>query len=468
MSVRSFRPRISARTLVKSLAYLGALLVLPLVVGIAGLATKTSPTHPAEPPAFSQALPALAAHDPSKKTAVVLSSAYGAEINDFLPPYEILARSGAFQVYAVAPERKVLPLVNSNMAATSLDFIPHFSFDEYARVVGKAPDVIAIPWFPAYTAERDSALLDWIRANAGPQTTIVTICAGTEILADTGLLAGRTATTNTGWFGKLTERFPSTTWVKGVRYHEDGQIITSTNLASGFDATLKVVERHAGRAVAEDIARQIGYRYTHYLDDPRYSAGSMAKLGFIVVNAGYQIGKQNMGVVLYDGVSEVAISGILDLYGSSLIVGTHVVAPERAIVRSQHGLSFVPRADFRSAKQLDRVVLPAGEATDAMSQALAGWTKVNPGMTVEQIHRGVGANESAYEATLKDIARTQNAIVAGAVGQAMFYPTERLQFADAGWPVAPVFAPLTVALLGVGLVYAIRQRPIWRRAMQAA
>lgn len=63
--------------------------------------------------------------------------------------------------------------------------------------------MIAIPWFSGYTAERDAALLDWIPANAGPQTTIVTICAGTKILADTGLLAGRTATTNTAWFGRL-------------------------------------------------------------------------------------------------------------------------------------------------------------------------------------------------------------------------------------------------------------------------
>ena len=81
-------------------------------VGVVNVGNKfTALQEPGPAPSLATALPALPVPDPGKKIAVVLSSAYGAEITDTLPNFEILARSGAFNVYSVAPERTVLPLV---------------------------------------------------------------------------------------------------------------------------------------------------------------------------------------------------------------------------------------------------------------------------------------------------------------------------------------------------------------------
>jgi transcriptional regulator GlxA family with amidase domain len=449
MFTRSNRP-----SLLKALAYLATIVLLPVLVGGISVARRMNAPGPGPVPAYAAPLPALPAHDPAKKTAVVLSSAYGAEITDFLPPYEILARAGTFNVYALAPERKVLPLVNSNMKATTLDFVPHFSFAEYNATIGQAPDLIVVPWFPDYTAERDAAVLAWIRANAGPHTNLLTICAGTQILAETGLLDGRTATTNTGWFSKLERPHPSVTWVRDVRYYDDGKVITSTNLASGIDATLRAVDRLAGRTAAEDVARQLGYRYTQYLDDPAFRP-SMAFLLPTLANMAFHWQTQDLGILLYDGVSEVALAGVIDPYSSSLVARTHVIAPERRAIQSRNGLTFVPRTDAQTAAQLDRIVLPGGDATEAMRQTVARWAQQRPEVPVEQIHRHVGTGESAYDATLKDMARTRSRMLATATGQALFYPTAQLQIDAAGWPVAPVAAPLTLSLLGVGLLAAI-------------
>jgi AraC family transcriptional regulator, transcriptional activator FtrA len=456
MSTVSAPFRFLRRVLVRPLVYVAGFLVLPLLIGGASLGVKMSNASAGAPPPYTQPMPAAPDHDPSKRTAVVLSSAYGAEITDFLPPYEILARSGAFNVYAVAPERKVLPLVNSNMQATSLDFVPHYSFEEYAATIGRAPDLIAVPWFPGYTAERDAALLDWIRANAGPNTTLLTICAGTEILADTGLMAGHTATTNTGWFGKLQARHPEVNWVRNVRYYDDGRVITSSNLATGIDATLRAVDRLAGRDVALDVARQLGYPATRYLDDPSFQS-SMASLIPVATNAAYQLGREEMGVLLYEGVSELAVAGLLDLYSSSYVARPSVFAADTSAVRSRNGITFIPRDDFRSVGNLDRVVLPGGDATGAMQQAVTAWNQLRPERPVQEIHRSVGAGESAYDATLRDMARTQSAVAARGIGQTLFYPTEHIQFDSAGWPVAPVFAPLALSLLGLAAVYMIRR-----------
>ena len=122
--------RIHWRKLLVASAYLIAVIVVPLSVEALNYYNKAAlPGQSLEVPAYTGVLPAPPVPDPTKKIAVVLSSAYGSEITDTLPPFEILARSGAFNVYSVAPQRAVLPLgPGPVIGATSLDFVPHFSF----------------------------------------------------------------------------------------------------------------------------------------------------------------------------------------------------------------------------------------------------------------------------------------------------------------------------------------------------
>lgn len=59
--------------------------------------------------------------------------------------------------------------------------------------------------------------------------------------------------------------------LRRVRHLGDGNIVTSSNLTAGIDATLHVVDRFAGRATALDGARQIGSTHVGALDDPRFA-----------------------------------------------------------------------------------------------------------------------------------------------------------------------------------------------------
>jgi hypothetical protein len=211
----------------------------------------------------------LPAPDPSKKIAVILSSAYGAEITDTLPNFEILADSGAFNVYSVAPERTVLPLVSQSFKATSLDFIPHFSYAEYESQIGRDPDLIVIPGIPWYTPERDAAMVDWIRAHAGPRTTVPGDLRGWHHPGGCGLLDGHTATTNAAcslilrrstWHDLGAQRAL-------VRRRHDGRI---DHAHFGHRCHVARRDRFAGQAKALAVARQISYTNTAYLDDPSW------------------------------------------------------------------------------------------------------------------------------------------------------------------------------------------------------
>jgi len=457
----SLRRRPGLRRLRLVASYLAVAIVVPTLLGAAHLIPKLLDTDALTPPPSTAALPATRAVDPTRKTAVVLSSAYGAEITDFLPTYEILALSGAFNVFAVAPERTVVPLVSVNLQPTSLDFLPDLSYTDYERVVGASPDLIVIPNLGEYSAERDAVVLEWIRQHRGPHTTVLAICTGTVILADTGLLAGRTVTTNTTRFELLEQRVPSARWLRNVRYVDDGDIVTSSNLASGIDATLHVVDRFAGRAVAESVARQIGYTGTRALDATAFAAPTPSSyLTPIIANAAFASVRRSLGVLLYDGVSETGLAAAIDPYAGTLVARTYTVAAERSFIRTRSALVLLPRYDALTAPSLDRVLVPLGD-DPLRAAAVDRWSSRRPATAVVDL-RG-DASHSAYDASFADIEREHGASLADLAQRALFYASAASPAAEASWPLGAILVPIAIALLDVLALRLLW----WRRAAGA-
>jgi len=58
------------------------------------------------------------AHEAGKPTAVIVVGSEGANAADVLAPYEVLAATGAFNLYTVAPQRRPVPLTGG------LDLVP--------------------------------------------------------------------------------------------------------------------------------------------------------------------------------------------------------------------------------------------------------------------------------------------------------------------------------------------------------
>jgi transcriptional regulator GlxA family with amidase domain len=376
MTVPSLVRHVRWLALIRALACILAFLIVPFLVGVVNLGNKFASAAPVTPPTYNGPLP-NPTYDPTKRVAVIVASSRGAEITDALPTFEILSRSGAFNVYIVAPQRTVLPFGAD--ADTGLDFIPHFSYAGYDAAIGNDPDLIALPYSGIDAATgKAPELVGWVRAHAGPRTTLLGICVGSSILAETGLLDGHQATTNNYWFERSAQAHPAVHWVHDVRYVDDDEVITSTNLASGVDATLHAVSRLVGRSVAEAVARQLGYTHTVYLDDPHFQAPAAAALPPLPLaeNNLYEWPQERLGVLLSDGVSEFALAAVLDTYTVSMTAKTLVFAPERAPIVARDGLVLVPRYDFASMPALGRVVVPAGNPTAARQQAIAAWNQL--------------------------------------------------------------------------------------------
>lgn len=446
------------RRVARGLAYVLAATLVPLLAGVVGLGTRlaSAARTSTNPPPYSGALPPPPPHDPSKRTAVVIAANSGTESSDFLAPYAVLATSGAFNLYAVAPERRIIHLFPGGPLLRGVDFVPHYAFSAYDAAIGGDPDLIVIPFLVYDQAPEYQAILAWIRAHAGPHTVVLSICAGAKNLADTGLLDGRSATTHHYTFPLIAQTRPEVNLVRGVRYLEDGNFISSAGVTAGVDATLFTLKRMLGRDVALAVAQQIGYPYARFLDDPAYAPSDTGLLSTVatappltnMLLSSFQVGNSQLGVALYDGVSELALASVVDTYPREGALTINTVAPERTTVLSQHGLALVPRWSFADAPALDRIILPGRDAdTDAVA-AFERWAQAREQLPVERVHRADGY---VYDVTFNDIARRAGTVVANEAVYVLEYPLGRVTAA------APLFAPgllvrlAALALLGLGL-----------------
>ena len=397
-------------------------------------------------------------YDPSKPTVVVLMGAGGTEMTDFIQPYVVFAESGKFNVYAVGPSR------SSSTMIGDIKVIPHYSFDEFSRL-NIHPKLIVIP----YIAPRFAfPVTQWIRQTAGDQTQILSVCAGAQVLAATGLLKNHSATTHQSYFERLKKNYPQTHWIEGVRYVDSGNIVTSGGITAGVDGALHVLDKMTDRQTAEEVARRLGYPNLQFLDSPAYHTFELTpqrQLAYYAAGANYLFlkNKQQLGIFLYDGVSEIEIAGIMDTYYVSAAYENVTIAAKPQVVRTQHNLFVIPEYDFESAPHLDRLLVPGGESTP--TKQIEGWARVAQAIAVEYPQTSSIAGIAAYpfEAALKDIAWRQGQLVALNVARDIEYPTEHLKLR--GFLLPPILLiPLASGLTGLTATLAFNHLVISRKS----
>ena len=103
-------------------------------------------------------------------------------------------------------------------------------------------------------------MLQWIRKSSVGADITMSVCVGAYVLAKTGLLDGKSATTHHDAYKDFAKEFPKVHVVRGVRFVEEGNLATSGGLVCGIDLAMHVIERYFGRQVAEDTAYNLEYQ----------------------------------------------------------------------------------------------------------------------------------------------------------------------------------------------------------------
>jgi transcriptional regulator GlxA family with amidase domain len=191
----------------------------------------------------------------------------GVEVLDFAGPFEVFSRTrlvsgvesrrsdatAPFRVFTVA--RKVRPVT----ATGDLQLMPRYSFQTCPPV-----DLLVIPGgYGTRALLSDKKTLDWIRTTAAAARKVTSICTGSLLLAQAGLLDGRRATTHWGALDLLQEisdsRGAAISVQRELRYVDDG-VITSAGVSAGIDMALHVVDQMCGASVAAETAHYMDYK----------------------------------------------------------------------------------------------------------------------------------------------------------------------------------------------------------------
>jgi putative intracellular protease/amidase len=103
------------------------------------------------------------------------------------------------------------------------------------------------------------ALIDWVKAMDKRCKLTTSVCTGAAVLAASGVLDGKPAATNHEAFAWVTSFGPRVLWDNVSRWVDAGKYVTSAGVSAGTDMAFHLVERLAGRAVAEAAAKQAEY-----------------------------------------------------------------------------------------------------------------------------------------------------------------------------------------------------------------
>ncbi len=116
---------------------------------------------------------------------------------------------------------------------------------------------IIIPGWRDLDAPVPPVLLGKLRRAHDQNARILSVCSGTFVLAASGILDGKRATTHWRFSEQFTERFPRVHLDPDVLYVDEGNVMTSAGSAAGIDMGLHLIRRDYGTVVANSVARRL-------------------------------------------------------------------------------------------------------------------------------------------------------------------------------------------------------------------
>ncbi len=104
---------------------------------------------------------------------------------------------------------------------------------------------------------RDAALFAWLRRVAPTVRRLGSVCVGSFLLAEAGLLNGKRATSHWRFSKELARRYPMVKVESELVWVKDENIYTSAGISASIDLALAWVEEDCGAAIAQEVAREL-------------------------------------------------------------------------------------------------------------------------------------------------------------------------------------------------------------------
>ena len=295
--------------------------------------------------------PYVARFGRARPVIAIIGENSGTELVDFVIPYGVLTQSGAAEVVTVATRSGVL---NMRLA---LKIQPQTTIDRFDAHFPDGADYVIVP---AVVKSADPTLLAWVAAQGAKGGTVVSICDGALVVANSGLMKGRRATAHWATEALRKEKYPDTHWLKNIRYVADGNVVSSAGISAAIPTSLALVEAIAGYEKTAALARELGVtewgtQHNSDMFPPQFGVNLTAYVTKNVTN-GWFHSVQRIGVPVGSGVDDIALAFTADAYSRTGRSQAYSLAATGEPIMTRHGLTLLPDRVIGGNGSLDRTL----------------------------------------------------------------------------------------------------------------
>ncbi len=129
---------------------------------------------------------------------------------------------------------------------------------EHDLAFAEEADLVVVTPIPRGTWHAvDERVTGVVRRAVDRGAWVLSVCSGSFVVAASGVLDGRRATTHWMYADTMASMYPEIDVDPDVLYVQDGRIITSAGTAAGLDACLHLLRQELGAEVTNRIARRM-------------------------------------------------------------------------------------------------------------------------------------------------------------------------------------------------------------------
>jgi transcriptional regulator GlxA family with amidase domain len=184
------------------------------------------------------------------------------EVLDLNGPLDVFVKANvilpdSYHCYTVGKTRDAVYAEANTMA-----IIPTYDLQTCPK-----PDMIVIPGtnpdqIMQYLKDDDfqNTVLNWVKDHCNNGTVIFTVCTGSMLLSETGILDHYDITTHSMLLDALEQHNTESNVKRGVRFVDQEKLITTAGITAGIDAALYLIGKHHGQEAVDTIVQLFEYQ----------------------------------------------------------------------------------------------------------------------------------------------------------------------------------------------------------------
>src|SRR5215468_7686587 len=181
-----------------------------------------------------------------------------------VPPVDELDLVGPLQVFSAANRLSGRPVYSVEIATNGEDLrvegegglLAFVAQSHYEALKENFDSLLLVCGVGTRTAH-DPALFAWLRGTAPVVRRLGSVCVGSFLFAEAGLLNGKRAAAHGKFSQELARRYPNVRVASDPLWVKDGNIYTSAGISAGIDLALAWVEEDCGAGLAHEAAREL-------------------------------------------------------------------------------------------------------------------------------------------------------------------------------------------------------------------